>query len=217
VARESTVAAAQAKQELAGQTKKAASGARLPNVQPGSVGLPETRTAETGTTEPGTAKEAGVATSAESAATQTTEGGGNAVAREFESSPDSDTIVVTITGDDDNKAGLAASEAELALTEKGLVVIDRGAAEGKKLADVAAMNMVMSFTQTGTTDLQYLGRTSVQYTVAITMKIVDCGSGRTKAGPASATVQYTALTAQQVLGQAARRLAEELQGQLKPP
>jgi serine/threonine protein kinase len=119
--------------------------------------------------------------------------------------PPARSCIITAVGDED-KADLVAPYVEEILSKRNFTVIDGPSVSGQKVADLARSRIVVTVTQTGSTTLEYYGKSSEMLTVRLTMKVVNPKTGKILAGPVNKTVEYTALNSQEKLKQAVVQL-----------
>ncbi|MCU0284836.1 MAG: protein kinase [Acidobacteria bacterium] len=124
--------------------------------------------------------------------------------------PAVNSMVVTITGDDD-RIDMIDTYAQEAFSSADFTVIDAPSRDNDSLGSIAKYHLVISVKQMGTTTLNYYGSSSEQYSIGLTMKAIDTQDGKIAAGPVTATVKYTALNAEENLKEAVTNLASRLQ------
>ncbi len=75
-------------------------------------------------------------------------------------------------------------------------------------------HLKITATPQGSSQLEYFGSSTTQYSVSVTMKVVDTGSGRIVAGPVQKIIEYTAINIEEVMqeeiGDLARKLVRKL-------
>jgi serine/threonine-protein kinase len=119
--------------------------------------------------------------------------------------PPAKSCIITPVGDDD-KADLVAPYIEEILTRKNFTVMDGPSVAGRKIADVARNHIVVTVKQTGSTNLNYYGKSSEMITARISIKVVNPQTGKIVVGPMSQTVEYTALNSEENLRDAVDKL-----------
>jgi serine/threonine protein kinase len=128
--------------------------------------------------------------------------------------PPAKSVLVTATGDDD-KADLVTAYAQGTITDSDFQVVDSSAVGGRQISTVAARQVVIKINKLGSTTLNYMGQSTEQTTVTLTMRISSTATGSMVAGPVMQTVKYTAFNADKNLKEAVEELTEELLGKLK--
>jgi serine/threonine protein kinase len=119
--------------------------------------------------------------------------------------PPANSCIITAVGDED-RADLVTPYIQEILARKNFTIIDGPSVADRDLSEVARSRIVITVKQIGTTTLNYYGSSSEQYTVQLTIKVVDLKTGKTVSGPVIETVEYTTLNAQEKLKKAAAKL-----------
>jgi len=93
-------------------------------------------------------------------------------------------------------------------------VVDYPASPYGSMPEAARFLVATTATLVSARQLEYFGNVQTQYTVGLTMRVTDLADGVTIAGPATTTIQYTAINMQENLEKGtsdlARRLAREV-------
>lgn len=124
--------------------------------------------------------------------------------------PASNSVVVTILGEDNN-ADMIAAYMQTAFSNANFAVVDGPSLGNESLGNIARYHLVVTVKQMGTTTLNYYGSTSEQYTLGLTVKAIETLSGKIAAGPLTSTVSYTTLNVETNLKEAITNLAGQLQ------
>jgi serine/threonine protein kinase len=128
--------------------------------------------------------------------------------------PPSNSVLVTFLGDDD-KSDLITAYVQNTFSRDNFSVVDGPSVGDKDLRDIARYHLVVTSKNMGTETLTYYGNSTEQYSVALTMKIMDTQTGKIASGPASQIVKYTSLNAEENLKGAVKELAAKLKKSLK--
>lgn len=128
--------------------------------------------------------------------------------------PPARSIIVSAKGDSD-KSSLIAAYAQKTAQKHKYLVVDGPAVRNKPVNQSARFQLAITIKQLGSTTLNYYGNSTEQYTVGITVKAIDTLSGRMIAGPATSSVQYTALNADENLQEAIDELVSGILANLK--
>ena len=111
---------------------------------------------------------------------------------------------------DEDKADLVAPYLEEILSKRNFTIIDGPSVSGRNVANLARNRIVVTTTQTGSTTLDYYGKSSEMYSVRLTLKVINLKTGKIIAGPVNRTIEYTALNSQEKLKQATVQLISRL-------
>jgi serine/threonine-protein kinase len=134
--------------------------------------------------------------------------------------PPADSIVAETTGEYEYVEQVHAW-IESAFGRQDFEVIDFASSPYTTLEEAARFQIVTSARLVGTEQLQYFGNVRTQYTVSLTSRVVELGTGRTAVGPEIETIKYTSLNMEQRLEQGvtalARRMARELRQAIRTP
>lgn len=128
--------------------------------------------------------------------------------------PPARSCIISAVGDDD-PAGIAAPYVQEILANRKFTVIDGPSVANRQIADVARNHIVLTAKQIGTRTLNFHGSSAEQYTVRLTLKVVSPKNGVILAGPASRTVEYTTLNAEDNFREAVTALMSRILPKLK--
>jgi serine/threonine-protein kinase len=115
--------------------------------------------------------------------------------------PPANSCLVTTQGDSD-KADVIGAYVQEMLGRGNFAVVDGPSAAGRDIADVARNHLVVTANQLGSTMLEYYGQSTEQYTVSITIKLVNPKTAMVIKGPKTRTVKYTAINAEENIREA---------------
>jgi len=118
--------------------------------------------------------------------------------------PAANTCIITLYGDD-NKGDFIAPYVEEALAKKKFRIVDEPAAN-KNLSSVARNQIILMVKDMGSTALNYYGNTTEEFSVQITMKLVDTETKKVLSGPVIRIVKYTSLNAQENIKEAVKEM-----------
>jgi hypothetical protein len=128
--------------------------------------------------------------------------------------PPENSVVTTIDGEYEYIEAVIAWS-EQVFGREGFLVIDWPSSPARAMSEAARFHIVLSARLQGASQLEYYGRTQTQYTVALTARAIDLGTGAIFAGPRTEMVRYTSVNAEQNLEEAATKLARDLSRELK--
>jgi len=128
--------------------------------------------------------------------------------------PPANSCIISAVGDE-GQADLVTPYVQEILARKNFMVVDGPSVADREIAEVARNHIVVTVKQTGTTTLDYYGKSSEMYTVRLTIKVVAPKTGKVVGGPVSRTVEYTALNAEEKLKAAVAALIFRLQPALE--
>lgn len=128
--------------------------------------------------------------------------------------PPSNSVLITAVGDDD-KSDLITAYVQNAFSRDNFAVVDGPSVRDKDLKDIARYHLVVTVKNMGTETLTYYGNSSEQYSVALTMKVMDTQTGKIASGPVTRVVKYTSLNTEENLKGAIQELAAKLKKSLK--
>jgi len=123
--------------------------------------------------------------------------------------PSPDSLVVTVSGDHEYGNTIVAW-LESRAGDRGFELIDWPSVSDRPLERVARYHLAGTAEVVNSERLDYFGESTIQYTANLTLRVVDPATGSTLAGPASETVKYTSINAEQNLRAATRRLSDRL-------
>lgn len=106
------------------------------------------------------------------------------------SEPASNTVAITAYGSGES-VDLVAPYVEQILTKKKFQVIDTTG----DLSRVARNELAISVKEMGTNTLSYYGNTTEQYSIQVTIKVIDTRTKKVVSGPAIKVIRYTHLNA----------------------
>ncbi len=118
--------------------------------------------------------------------------------------------IVAVTSGEYEYVDLVNTWFEGAFADQQFEIIDFLSLPPEMLHEVARFQVVTTATLISTQPLEYFGNIQTQYTVALTTRVNDLGTGVTVVGPENTTLRYTSINMEQNLRKASTDLARSI-------